>query len=107
MLAEPGRSGERGCATCAFWGKAANSLRSAPPGWRAAVPAAVLDANQPPMTPIAAPFMHPIHPETQMKILLPVDGSDYTKRMLSYIAAHDELLGGATTETRRKKCFSR
>lgn len=28
-----------------------------------------------------------------MKILLPVDGSDYTKRMLSYIAAHDELLG--------------
>jgi nucleotide-binding universal stress UspA family protein len=31
--------------------------------------------------------------ETQMKILLPVDGSDHTKRMLSYIAAHDELLG--------------
>ncbi|WP_374562237.1 universal stress protein [Ideonella sp.] len=29
-----------------------------------------------------------------MKILLPVDGSDYTKRMLSYIAAHDELVGG-------------
>ena len=28
-----------------------------------------------------------------MKILLPVDGSDYTKRMLSYIAAHNELLG--------------
>lgn len=28
-----------------------------------------------------------------MKILLPVDGSDYTKRMLSYIATHDELLG--------------
>jgi nucleotide-binding universal stress UspA family protein len=28
-----------------------------------------------------------------MKILLPVDGSDYTKRMLSYLAAHDELLG--------------
>jgi nucleotide-binding universal stress UspA family protein len=28
-----------------------------------------------------------------MKILLPVDGSDYTKRMLGYIAAHDELLG--------------
>lgn len=27
-----------------------------------------------------------------MKILLPVDGSDYTKRMLGYIAAHDELL---------------
>jgi nucleotide-binding universal stress UspA family protein len=31
--------------------------------------------------------------EESMKILLPVDGSDYTKRMLSYIAAHDELLG--------------
>jgi nucleotide-binding universal stress UspA family protein len=29
-----------------------------------------------------------------MKILLPVDGSDYTKRMLAYVAAHDELLGG-------------
>jgi nucleotide-binding universal stress UspA family protein len=28
-----------------------------------------------------------------MKVLLPVDGSKYTKRMLSYIAAHDELLG--------------
>ncbi len=28
-----------------------------------------------------------------MKILLPLDGSHYTKRMLSYIAAHDELLG--------------
>lgn len=28
-----------------------------------------------------------------MKILLPVDGSDHTKRMLAYIAAHDELLG--------------
>jgi nucleotide-binding universal stress UspA family protein len=28
-----------------------------------------------------------------MKILLPVDGSEYTKRSLSYIAAHDELLG--------------
>jgi nucleotide-binding universal stress UspA family protein len=27
-----------------------------------------------------------------MKVLLPVDGSKYTKRMLSYIAAHDELL---------------
>jgi nucleotide-binding universal stress UspA family protein len=30
-----------------------------------------------------------------MKILLPVDGSDYTKRMLAYLAAHDELLGAA------------
>ena len=29
-----------------------------------------------------------------MKILLPVDGSDYTKRMLAYIAAHEELLPG-------------
>jgi nucleotide-binding universal stress UspA family protein len=28
-----------------------------------------------------------------MKILLPVDGSVYTKRMLAYIAAHTELLG--------------
>jgi nucleotide-binding universal stress UspA family protein len=28
-----------------------------------------------------------------MKILLPVDGSVHTKSMLSYIAAHDELLG--------------
>jgi nucleotide-binding universal stress UspA family protein len=28
-----------------------------------------------------------------MNILLPVDGSDYTKRMLAYVAAHDELLG--------------
>jgi len=30
-----------------------------------------------------------------MKILIPVDGSEYTKRMLSYIGAHDELLGPA------------
>jgi nucleotide-binding universal stress UspA family protein len=28
-----------------------------------------------------------------MKILLPVDGSDYTKHVLSYITAHDQLLG--------------
>jgi nucleotide-binding universal stress UspA family protein len=28
-----------------------------------------------------------------MKILLPVDGSDHTKRMLAYITAHDVLLG--------------
>lgn len=28
-----------------------------------------------------------------MKILLPVDGSEYTERMLAYIVAHDELLG--------------
>jgi nucleotide-binding universal stress UspA family protein len=30
-----------------------------------------------------------------MKILLAVDGSEYTKRMLAYVAAHDELLGAA------------
>ncbi len=28
-----------------------------------------------------------------MKILLAVDGSDYTKRMLAYLAANNELLG--------------
>jgi len=28
-----------------------------------------------------------------MKILIAVDGSDYTKRMLAYLAAHDDLLG--------------
>jgi len=28
-----------------------------------------------------------------MKILLPVDGSEYTKRMLGYVAAHEELFG--------------
>jgi nucleotide-binding universal stress UspA family protein len=28
-----------------------------------------------------------------MKILAPVDGSPYTKRMLAYLAAHDEWLG--------------
>jgi nucleotide-binding universal stress UspA family protein len=28
-----------------------------------------------------------------MKILLPVDGSAYTKRMLGYVAAHEELFG--------------
>ena len=32
-------------------------------------------------------------PDSSMKILLPVDGSEYTKRMLAYLAAHDELLG--------------
>jgi len=30
-----------------------------------------------------------------MKILLPVDGSDYTKRMLDYIGVHGQLLGTA------------
>ena len=29
-----------------------------------------------------------------MKILLPVDGSDYTKRTLAYLAAHSELVPG-------------
>ena len=29
-----------------------------------------------------------------MKILLPVDGSDYTLRMLAYLGAHNELLSG-------------
>lgn len=29
-----------------------------------------------------------------MKILLAVDGSPYTKKMLAYLGAHDELLGG-------------
>ena len=30
-----------------------------------------------------------------MKVLLAVDGSDYTKRMLAYLAEHHELLGPA------------
>ena len=30
-----------------------------------------------------------------MNILLAVDGSAYTKKMLAYLAAHDELLGQA------------
>ena len=30
-----------------------------------------------------------------MKILVAVDGSPFTKRMLGYLAAHDECLGGA------------
>lgn len=30
-----------------------------------------------------------------MKILVAVDGSSYTKRMLAYLAAHDEWLGAA------------
>ncbi len=28
-----------------------------------------------------------------MKVLFPVDGSEYTKRMLAYVAVHDELVG--------------
>jgi nucleotide-binding universal stress UspA family protein len=39
--------------------------------------------------PLAArPFL-----ETAMNILVPVDGSPFTKRMLAYLAAHDEWLG--------------
>ena len=34
-----------------------------------------------------------------MKILVAVDGSPYTKRMLAYLAAHDECLGGAHAYT--------
>ena len=34
-----------------------------------------------------------------MKILAPVDGSSYTKRMLAYVAAHDEWLGGLHSYT--------
>ena len=30
-----------------------------------------------------------------MKVLIAADGSEYTKRMLAYIAAHDEWLGAA------------
>ena len=32
-----------------------------------------------------------------MKILLAVDGSPYTKKMLAYLAAHEELLGTGTS----------
>jgi nucleotide-binding universal stress UspA family protein len=34
-----------------------------------------------------------------MKILVAADGSPYTKRMLAYLAAHDEWLGGAHAYT--------
>ncbi|WP_162577483.1 universal stress protein [Variovorax sp. PBL-H6] len=34
-----------------------------------------------------------------MKILLAVDGSDYTRRMLSYLATHKDFLGTAHTYT--------
>ena len=34
-----------------------------------------------------------------MKILLAVDGSDYTKRMLAYLATHEEMLGKADAFT--------
>ena len=34
-----------------------------------------------------------------MKIMLAVDGSDYTRRMLDYLVAHKESLGAANTFT--------
>ena len=34
-----------------------------------------------------------------MNILLAVDGSPYTKKMLAYLAAHDEMLGSSHTYT--------
>jgi nucleotide-binding universal stress UspA family protein len=34
-----------------------------------------------------------------MKILVPVDGSRYTKRMLAYLSAHDEWLGAQQVYT--------
>lgn len=34
-----------------------------------------------------------------MNVLLPVDGSDHTKRMLAHLAARDELLGPGHTYT--------
>lgn len=34
-----------------------------------------------------------------MKVLLAVDGSEYTKRMLAYLAAHEELLGSGNVFT--------
>ncbi|HSW07580.1 universal stress protein [Aquabacterium sp.] len=34
-----------------------------------------------------------------MNILIPVDGSTFTKRMLAYLAAHDEWLGQAHSHT--------
>ena len=34
-----------------------------------------------------------------MKVLLAVDGSEYTQRMLGYVAAHDELFSSATEFT--------
>jgi nucleotide-binding universal stress UspA family protein len=34
-----------------------------------------------------------------MKILAPVDGSSYTKRMLAYVAAHEEWLGAQHSYT--------
>jgi nucleotide-binding universal stress UspA family protein len=39
--------------------------------------------------------VHRFLEETSMKILVAVDGSPFTKRMLGYLVAHDEWLGGA------------
>jgi nucleotide-binding universal stress UspA family protein len=36
---------------------------------------------------------YPTHRSFTMKILLPVDGSDCTKRMIAHIAAQDEMFG--------------
>jgi nucleotide-binding universal stress UspA family protein len=37
--------------------------------------------------------------ETSMKILLAVDGSAYTKKMLGYLTTHDELFGSSNAFT--------
>ena len=39
-----------------------------------------------------------------MKILVAADGSPYTKRMLAYVAAHDEWLGPRTTTRSSTAC---
>jgi nucleotide-binding universal stress UspA family protein len=71
---------------------AASSCASAGKLRNAALPACV-DPDQSASGAPDAGSGHRERPETCMKILLPVDGSRYTRRMLSYIAAHDELLG--------------
>ena len=46
-----------------------------------------------------------------MKVLLAVDGSKHTKKMLAYLEAHGQLLGGspeyivATVEAGASACF--
>jgi nucleotide-binding universal stress UspA family protein len=57
--------------------------------WRKADRRAGYEHRQRPATPLK-----PI-----MKILLAVDGSDYTKRMLSYLATHKECLGTGQSYT--------
>jgi nucleotide-binding universal stress UspA family protein len=37
--------------------------------------------------------VHPTAGSESVKILLPLDGSPYSKRMVAYLAAHDELFG--------------